>query len=104
MQIEVSSGKYFAHIVSQQQNEAPQESPTAVVPSHEQLMGQLAELDKLGQEGANPVDDAEVCKGPDHTLCSSETFHRDDVSCDHSVFQLWCAEGSKIASHNLLTA
>lgn len=28
---------------------------------HDQVMTQLAELDKLGQEGAAPVDDAEVC-------------------------------------------
>lgn len=28
--------------------------------SLEQLMSQLADLDKMGQEGAQPVDDAEV--------------------------------------------
>ena len=65
MQVEVSSGKFIAHIVSQQQNAAPRKCPAAVVPSHEQLMGQLAELDKLGQEGASPVDDAEVCQDSD---------------------------------------
>jgi len=58
VQIEVSSGKYLAHVSSRQQEAAAQDQHAL---SHEQLMNQLAELDKFGQEGAAPVDDAEVC-------------------------------------------
>ena len=59
-QIEVSSSKYIAHSLAQQKAAATKETGARAVPSHEQVMGQLGELDKLGQEGAVPVDDAEV--------------------------------------------
>lgn len=60
--IEVSSGKYIAHIASKQQEVAASQDMQNAAPPHEQLMSQLCELDKLGQEGAVPVDDAEVRK------------------------------------------
>jgi len=60
MQIEVSSGKYIAHVASKQQEVAASQDVKNAAPPHEQLMSQLSELDKLGQEGAAPVDDAEV--------------------------------------------
>ena len=60
MQIEVSSGKYIAHVASKQQEVAASQDMKNAAPPHEQLMSQLSELDKLGQEGAAPVDDAEV--------------------------------------------
>ncbi len=60
MQIEVSSCKYIAHVASKQQEVAASQDMKNAAPPHEQLMSQLSELDKLGQEGAAPVDDAEV--------------------------------------------
>lgn len=60
MQIEVSSGKYIAHVASKQQEVAASQDMKNAAPPHEQLMSQLSELDKLGQEGAASVDDAEV--------------------------------------------
>ena len=56
MQVEVSSGKYLQHATSA----AAQEGNVGPQFTHDQVMSQLAELDKLGQEGAAPVDDAEV--------------------------------------------
>ena len=39
----------------------PNQEVNAAQPlTHDHVMSQLAELDKLGQEGAAPVDDAEV--------------------------------------------
>lgn len=60
--IEVSSGKYVAHVALRQQEVAGHNQNAAAPPSQEQLMHQLAELDNFGQEGAAPVDDAEVRK------------------------------------------
>ena len=62
MQVEVSSSKYIAHLTSRQQQVAALHhlEGASAAPAPEQLMSQLAELDKLGQEGAAPVNDAEV--------------------------------------------
>lgn len=60
LQVEVSSGKYIAHVASKQQEVAASQDMKNAAPPHEQLMSELSELDKLGQEGAAPVDDAEV--------------------------------------------
>ena len=60
LQVEVSSGKYIAHVASKQQEVAASQDMENAAPPHEQLMSELSELDKLGQEGAAPVDDAEV--------------------------------------------
>lgn len=60
--VEVSSSKYIAHALAQHKAAATKEAGARAVPSHEQVMGELGELDKLGQEGAVPVDDAEVRK------------------------------------------
>ena len=60
MQIEVSSGKYLQHASSAQQAAAAQGGSAGPQLTHEQVTSQLMELDKLGQEGAAPVDDAEV--------------------------------------------
>lgn len=59
MQIEIPSGKYLEHATAAQQTAAAEHAAPPL--QHDQVMTQLAELDKLGQEGAAPVDDAEVC-------------------------------------------
>ena len=56
----MSSSKYIAQALAQQKDAAAKETGSRAVPSQEQIMGQLGELDKLGQEGAVPMDDAEV--------------------------------------------
>lgn len=61
MQIEVSSGKFLEHATLAQQAAAAQEAEARSLLTHEQVMSHLAELDKFGQEGAAPIDDAEVC-------------------------------------------
>lgn len=61
MQIEVPSGRYLQHATAAQQTAAAERGDAGPVLEHDQVMTQLAELDKLGQEGAAPVDDAEVC-------------------------------------------
>lgn len=58
MQIEIPSGKYLEHA---QQTAAAEHIDGAPPLQHDQVMTQLAELDKLGQDGAAPMDDAEVC-------------------------------------------
>ncbi|KAL3139883.1 hypothetical protein ABBQ38_004177 [Trebouxia sp. C0009 RCD-2024] len=60
--IEVPSGKYLEHATSAQQTAAAEQGDVAAPLEHEQVMAQLGELDKLGQEGAAPVDEAEVRK------------------------------------------
>lgn len=49
------------HATSAQQTAAAEQGDVAAPLEHEQVMAQLGELDKLGQEGAAPVDEAEVC-------------------------------------------
>lgn len=61
MQTEVPSGRYLQHATAAQQTAAGEGGDTGPVLEHDQVMSTLAELDKLGQEGAAPVDDAEVC-------------------------------------------
>ena len=49
------------HATAAQRTAAAERGDAGPVLEHDQVMSQLAELDKLGQEGAAPVDDAEVC-------------------------------------------
>ena len=49
------------HATAAQQTAAVERVDAGPLLEHQQVMTQLAELDKLGQEGAAPVDDAEVC-------------------------------------------
>ena len=49
------------HAIAAQQTAAAELVDARPPLEHDQVVHQLAELDKLGQEGAAPVDDAEVC-------------------------------------------
>ena len=60
MQIEVPSVKYLEHATAAQQTAAAEHVDGGPQLEHDQVMTQLAELDKLGQQGAAPIDDAEV--------------------------------------------
>ena len=85
LQIEVSSGTYLAHVSAKQQ-QAAAEGQSAFAPSHEVLIRQLGELDKLGQEGAALIDDAEV-------RCTAVQHHSHQSHSEGQPSTFWWFDG-----------
>ena len=67
VQVEVSLGQYLSHVSSSLRDFEESAVASGSEIDLDQLMTQLSELDKMGQEGAKPVDDAEA------GICNSQT-------------------------------
>lgn len=67
VQVEVSVGQYLSHVSLAARDSAESATASGSELDLQQLTTQLSELDKMGQEGAKPVDDAEV------GTCTSQT-------------------------------
>ena len=71
VQVEVSLGQYLSHVSLAARDSAESASASGSELDFEQLVTQLSELDKMGQEGAKPVDDAEVGTCTHTSTCAS---------------------------------